>query len=130
VTHAGFNVERAQAPRRIEQQGHVLRKEGFGGVAAVVLPRVNEHKILEFDFQLSHFSGTLNPLLAASNPMVTMRSHGSNDLGRDHNASFLHLQHNANDVVELRPILQAGNFDVATGFYRLVHAFRILLTGF
>jgi hypothetical protein len=67
-THAGFNVERAQAPRRVEKERHVLCEEGFGGVAAVVLPCVHEHKILELDFQLSDCCSTLNPLPAASHP--------------------------------------------------------------
>ena len=70
------------------------------------------------------------PYLQRHTHVPTMRSNRSNDLSSNHRGSFLHLQHNANHVIELRAILQAGKFNVAPAFDCLVHAFGIFLTGF
>jgi hypothetical protein len=59
-TYAGFNVHRAQTPRRVEQKRHVGRQEAFGWVVPPAVGRcLHKLKVFQLHFQLFFSLGSL-----------------------------------------------------------------------
>jgi hypothetical protein len=122
-THTGFDVQRTQAPRRVEQQRHVLSKQGLGRVVAVVGAGVHELQVLELDFQLPYFARSfvaLTTTLQNFRQKLLQTAHARKHLRGDHCAFAFKLHDNAHDIIELRTIFQSVDFDVTARFDGLI----------